>query len=148
MSQPVANPLTLVMTIKSEQDYRALRDSIAKMQSLPPGENPIAKALTALTTVHFARFVFLGESQLAVITTYDGSFEDYIDAFVNHIGDVFTMLLAHIKDAPLLPVSEHRSEFLEFVKKHDLPCVGQLYSAYPGLKVLDILTLQAQQSKS
>ena len=148
MPDLVANPLTLVMTIKSEQDYRVLKATIEKLQSMPPDQNPIAIALTKVATVHFARFVFLSESQLAVITTYDGSFADYVDAFVNHIGDVFSSLLVHVKDAPPLPVSEHRDEFLAFVKKHDLTCVPPFYSAYPRLKVLDILTLQAQQNKS
>lgn len=148
MPELVANPLTLVMTIKSEQDYRQLKALIEKLQSLPPEQNPIVVALTKLATVHFARFVFLSESQLAVITTYDGSFEDYIDAFVNHLGGVFDQLLVHMKDASPTPVSDHRAEFLAFVKKHDLKCVPPLYSAYPGLKVLDILTLQAQAKSS
>ena len=148
MPDPVANPLTLVMTIKSETDYRKLKALIETMQGLPPDQNPIAVALTTLATVHFARFVFLGESQLAVITTYDGSFADYIDAFVNHIGHVFYRLLVHIEDAPPLPVSEHRDEFLAFVKKYDLQCVPPLYSAYPSLKVLDILTLQKERDET
>jgi hypothetical protein len=148
MPEPVANPLTLVMTIKSERDYRELKALIEKLQGLPPDKNPIAVALTKLATVHFARFVFLGESQLAVITTYDGRFEDYIDAFVNHLGEIFDMLLVHMKDASPTPVSDHRKEFLAFIQKHDLKCVPPFYSAYPDLKVLDILTLQKAGGKS
>jgi len=148
MPNPVASPLTLVMTIKSEKDYRELKALLENMQSLPPDKNPIAVALTNLSIVHFARFVFLSESQLAVITSFDGSFDDYIDAFVNNIGIVFDQLLAHMKDAPRLPVSDHREEFLSYVNNHDLKCVTPFYSAYPSLTVLDILTLQEQQSES
>lgn len=148
MSEPVSNPLTLIMDVKSPQDYRQLKGLIEELQALPADKNPISVALTGLATVHFARFVFLGEEKLGVITSYDGSFADYIDSFVNHIGEVFDKLLPHVKDAPPLPVSDHRDEFLAFVQKYDVPCVPPFYSAYPNLKVLDILTLQEQADRS
>jgi hypothetical protein len=138
----VANPLTLIMNIKSPQDFAQLKGLLDKIQGMPPEQNPVWRALTKIGTVHFARFVFLGESQLAVITTYDGSFEDYIDAFVNTIGPVFDQLLSHMADAPPLPVSDHRKEFLAYVQKNDLKAIAPFYSAYPTLKVQDILTLQ------
>lgn len=142
MNEPVASPLTLVMTIRSQEDYEQLIALLNQLQSQPADKNPITIALNDLSTVHFARFVFLSERQLAVITTYDGSFERYIDAFINKIGNVFDMLLKHMEDAPPLPVDTHREEFLRYVEKHDLKCVGTMYSAYPNLSVLDILTLE------
>jgi hypothetical protein len=146
-SKAVANPLTLVMTIKSPQDFQALKALIEGLQKLPDDQNPIRVALTKIGTVHFARFVFLSDSQLAIITTYDGDFETYVDAFVNELAPVFDKLFAHMKDAPPLPISEHRKEFLDYVKTHDIKCVEPSYSAYPDLKVLDILTLQKSQAK-
>jgi hypothetical protein len=142
MDQPVANPLTLVMKIKSDNDFLALSGLIQGIQSLPPDTNPIISALNKLGTVHFARFVFIENRLLAVITTYDGEFDRYIDAFVDALGNVFDQLLAHIADAPPLPVSQHRKEFLEFVRKNDLTAISPFYRGYPDLKVLDILTLQ------
>jgi hypothetical protein len=142
MPEPVAHPLTLVMRIKSPADFQALKALIGKIQSLPPDQNPIMVALNRLGTVHFARFVFIEERLLAVITTYDGSFEDYIDAFVDAIGEVFDRLLAHIDGAPPLPVSANRDAFLAFVQKHDLKAIPPFYSAYPDLKALDILALK------
>ena len=89
---------------------------------------------------HFARFVFLEDNtKLAVITTYDGSFEKYIQDFVDHVGEIFDVLLSHMKDAPPLPVQEHRDEFLAYVQANDLPGVGVFYSAYPDATVLTIL---------
>jgi hypothetical protein len=134
----VQNPLTLVMTIKSEADHQAVAALLQKIQSAPSDKNPIWVALERLRTVHFARFVFLENRQLAVITTYDGSFEDYINEFIDAIGDVFNALLAHMKDAPLLPVQQHREAFLEFVRRHDLRAIEPFYSAYPRATVLDI----------
>jgi hypothetical protein len=148
MSAPVASPLTLVMTIKSPQDFVELKTLLGKLQSLPPDKNPISVALTKLSTVHFARFVFLNDHQLAVITTYDGTFLEYIDAFVDAIGGIFDELLAHMSDAPPLPVSDNRQKFLDYVTKNDLTCLPPFYSAYPNLKVRDILTLQKQHAGS
>jgi hypothetical protein len=141
-AKPVASPLTLVMTAKSEDDSRALVGLVNHIQSLPPDQNPVWSALNKLSIVHFARFVFLDDNmKLAVITTYDGSFEDYLNDFVETIGDVFNQLLSHVKDAPPLPVQTYRNEFHEYVKKNDLTCIPPFYSAYPNLTVLDIQAL-------
>jgi hypothetical protein len=137
--QPVQNPLTLVMTARSAEDRRMLQEKLTVLQSLPREQNPVVTALDKLATVHFARFVFLDDARLAVITTYDGDFESYINEFVDHIGDVFNDLLQHMDDAPPLPVECHRQEFLDYVGGHDLQCMGPFYSAYPSRTVLDIL---------
>lgn len=147
MPEQVSNPLTLVMDIKSAEDYKKLRGTLELLQSLPPEKNPISVALTQISTVHFARFVFLDATRLAVITTYDGDFAEYIEAFVREIGHVFDQLLVHMKNAPPLPVSEHPAEFLKYVEAHDLKCLPPFYSAYPNLKVLDILTLEQGSRK-
>jgi hypothetical protein len=134
----VQNPLTLVMTIRSPEDRAALDATLLQLQSLPRERNPIVTALDMIGTVHFARFVFLDETHLAVITTYDGDFEVYINEFVDHIGEVFDALLAHVADAPPRPVQQHRAEFLDFLQAHDLRCIPPFYSAYPERTVLDI----------
>ena len=135
---PVQRPLTLVMAIKSPEDHLALRAKIDALQSLPRGENPVIRALDEIGTVHFARFVFLDDTRLAVITTYDGSFDRYINDFVDHIGWVFDDLLQHMADAPPLPVESHRREFLDYVHRNDLSCLPPFYSAYPERTALDI----------
>ncbi len=139
-SPPVQNPLTLIMKIRSPQDYQQLHQTLVQLHSLPPTENPITVALHKIGTVHFARFVFLeNNTKLAVITTYDHDFETYITDFVDEIGHVFDMLLSHMEDAPPLPVTDHRQEFLQYVRDHDIPAIQPFYSAYPTLTVLDIL---------
>src|ERR1700738_2032132 len=86
----VQNPLTLVMKIKSPADYAQLNGLLHQMQSAPPDKNPVWVALNKLKIVHFARFVFLeNNTKIAVITTYDGSFEEYINDFIDTIGKVF-----------------------------------------------------------
>src|SRR5919107_4785095 len=136
--EQVQSPLTLVMKAESPAAFAALRQTVEDLQSRPTNENPVVAALDKLGTVHFARFVFLGEDQLAVITAYDGDFDTYINDFIDEIGDVFNALLEHV-DATLVPVQSHRAAFLKFVRNHDLRCVGPFYSAYPQRTALDIV---------
>lgn len=138
-SLPIQNPLTLVMKIQSPEDYQQLNEMLLQLYSQPATANPITVALDKIATVHFARFVFLeNNTKLAVITTYDHDFETYITDFVDEIGHVFDMLLSHMEGAPPLPVRDHRQEFLEYVREHDMPAIQPFYSAYPTLSVLDI----------
>ncbi len=135
----VQNPLTLIMTIRSEADYQQLHGLLQKIQSAPVDHNPIWIALNKLKIVHFARFVFLeNNTKLAVITTYDGTFGDYINDFIDAIGDVFNALLAHMDGAPPLPVQQNRQQFLDYVTANDLRGIEPFYSAYPKATVLDI----------
>jgi hypothetical protein len=134
----VQSPLTLVMPVRPDA-RAALRAEVEQLQALPRDRNPVITALDAIGTVHFARFVFLDDGErLAVITTYDGDFERYIMDFVDHIGPVFDMLLRHMVDPPPLPVQQHPEDFLAYVRRHDLGCVGPFYSAYPTRPVIDI----------
>lgn len=136
----VQSPLTLIMNIKSPEDFAQLNGLLTKIQSAPLEQNPIWVALTKLKTVHFARFVFLSDNtQLAVITTYDGSFDKYINDFIDAIGDVFNALLSHMQGAPALPVQQNRDAFLAYVKQNDLRGMDPFYSAYPTSSVVTIL---------
>lgn len=135
----VQSPLTLIMKIKSDADYQQLNGLLTHIQGLPAAQNPIWLALNKLANVHFARFVFLeNNTRLAVITTYDGTFENYINEFIDAIGDVFNALLAHMQDAPALPVQQNRAAFQAYVKANDLRGIEPFYSAYPTATVLDI----------
>lgn len=137
--EPVQRPLTLVMKAKSPEAFAELKKTVERLQALPAALNPVVAGLNKLATVHFARFVFLDDQRLAVITSYDGDFDDYINDFVNEIGDVFNKLVAFMENPPPLPVQQYRKEFLAYIKEHDLGCVGAFYSAYPNRTVLDIL---------
>lgn len=134
------NPLTLIMAIKSPADAAALKGMLTHFQSMPRNQNPLDVALDKLAKVHFARFVFLdNDTRMAVITSYDDAFDDYVNDFVDTIGDIFNALLAHMADAPPVPVQQHRAAFLDYVRKNDLTCFGTFYSAYPTLGVKTIL---------
>jgi hypothetical protein len=129
-------PLTCIMPIKSATDYQALAEL------LKVAKPKVDLALDAISTVHFARFVFLQENtQLAIITTYDGSFDKYIADFANYIGDVFDALFQHISDPPPVPVKKNTAEFIAWVAAHDVPHSG-FYSAYPASTVVELVGAQ------
>jgi hypothetical protein len=137
----VQRALTLVMPIKdgAEEGLLALLEGLGQAPA-----NPVHAALDKLQTVHFARFVLLeNNTRLAVITTYDGDFSRYIMDFVDWLGPVFDQLLSFVDDwPPEHSVQTYRDEFLDYVRAHDLTCIGSLYSAYPELPVNDIVPLR------
>jgi len=140
----VQSPLTLVMRIK-DGEYEHIEALLHRIQAAPPDKNPIWRALDKLKTAHFARFVFLDKTKLAVITTYDGSFDTYINEFIDEIGDVFNAVLQHVDGACPVPVQQHRQAFLDYVRANDLRGLEPFYSAYPTATVVTILAALEDQ---
>ena len=126
----VQNPLNLMLTVIPGQE-QTLATYLAENQAA------INAALTKVGTVHFARFLMVpGTQYLFVITTYDGDFNAYIQAFTNIVGDVFNKLLSCVNPAPPLPVQQNVAAFVAFVAKYNVPT--GLYSAYPNCTVVQI----------
>jgi hypothetical protein len=126
----VQNPLNLMLTIQPGKS-QAIADLLVKYQPM------INAALTKIGTVHFARFLMIpGTQYLFVITTYDGDFNAYIQAFTNLLGDVFNGLLSCVDPAPPLPVQQNVAAFEAFVSQYNVPT--GLYSAYPNCTVVQI----------
>ena len=143
----MANALSLFMPVLPGTTLGALAQLLVEAQP------EINKALESIGTVHFARFLLLDRSQpnllpnmadaenpsdtlvIAVITEYDGSFDDYINDFVAQLGGVFDALLAYvIGGAAVSPVNKNVQAFLKFIKANDgaqnLPNNKPPYEAY------------------
>jgi hypothetical protein len=135
---PVQSPLNLMLTITEGQNQAILAYVLSQSQVINAG-------LDAVGTVHFARF--LPESgftsnpptsqTLWVLTEYDGTFDNYIQDFVNQMGPIFDKLFSFVVDPPPLPVEKNLAAFGEWVKSHNMP--SNLYSAYPACTVQMIL---------
>lgn len=139
----MANPLTLLMPIVPNTNPAAFAQALAAQKPA------INDGLTAVGTVHFARFLLLDSSTpnlqpsgaasdslvLGVITAYDGDFDAYIQDFVDRIGGVFDALLQYVVGGQALtPVADNVAAFTAFIKKNDAsqnPAEPGLYSAYP-----------------
>ena len=132
-AQPVASPLHLVSRLKSPEDSQQLQAAMAANFQV------MNDNLNAIGTVHFAHWFFLDNGlTIILVTEFDGAFDAYVKDFVQHIGDLFNVLLSHVVDPPQLPVQQYPDAFVQWVNAHNVPVFGALYSAYPTLTVLDI----------
>lgn len=133
---PTQTPLNLIMPITpgAAPALRALLTGVSARQ-----DKPVERALIGLGNVHHAQFVFLeNDTRLGVLTWYDGTFDDYIVSFVEHIGGIFNAILQYVDGAAaLVPVETHREGFLAFIAAHDCKCL-HAFSAYPGRRLFDI----------
>lgn len=139
------NPLTLIMPLEQGVNLGQLQQLLGQQQEA------IDAALGKVGTVHYARFVVFdasspnllpmanstGPFQLAVITTYDGDFDMYIQDFVNELGPVFDALLGMTTDGgSLVPVKDHVTEFTAWIAANDASqqppnSLLSQYAAYP-----------------
>lgn len=145
------NALNLILPIKPGQGP-VLRQLLTPSTDKPGGKPSapsgsltssakamLDAALKSLANVHFAQFVFLdNDTRLAVLTIFDGPFDEYIQSFVERIGLGFNLILVHIDGGDaVLPVQLHKDDFLAFIHAHHYEGLG-VFSAYPGKRVFDI----------
>jgi hypothetical protein len=140
---PVQNPLTLLMPVK-KQKVTTLAVQLIPLQAA------LTEGLNQLGIVHFVRVLFLpGTNILAIITSYDGDFDDYILAFVRNqtVAQVFDTFLSFIDDdmaQASIPVQQNSQTFLQLLTLYDATGAlhqGQYawYSAYPQVTVKQIV---------
>ena len=122
--------MTLVMPLADPSHAGIL--SLA--QNVFQGKHDALKeALDAGGTVHFARFVVIGNN-LVMASSYDGDFRSYIAMFIDRIGETFNQILSYVADPadpPPTPVAQHVEEFIDWVGRHDRSAIG-FYSGYDG----------------
>jgi hypothetical protein len=102
----------------------------------------VKKGADSVGTLHFAYFVPFENNHVGFFTVYDGSFEKYVQDFLDKIGPVFDVLFEYFSITPPTPVAKYPKEFYKWSVDHNRPAIG-FYSAYPGLGVQDIGALLA-----
>jgi hypothetical protein len=127
----VQSPFFLIFPIKSPANMQTLAVTLPSL--LPK----LFDAADAIGTLHFARFVVLGETTLAFVSEYDGDFRQYIMDFTKFLGPVFDTVFSHVVNPPPTPVAKNAEALIEWVRAHNLDPLA-FYSAYPFLRVLDI----------
>lgn len=99
--------------------------------------------LARIRTIHCARWVFLdGKRRLLFASNYDGSYESYMDDFVNKVAFGLNLAFSQGLNWPrtcllLWGGAEHEQEFKNYQRRHTLP-TEVWYKAYPGLALNDI----------
>ena len=138
----MASPLTLMLPVIPGTDLTTLSGTLGQSNA------DLDAALTSIGTVHYARILLLDASTsnlqpggkstdsyvIAVITEYDGSFNDYIGDFVAQVGAIFDALLSFVVGGQaLIPVANNVTAFADFIALNDAsqhqPNVN-MYQAY------------------
>jgi hypothetical protein len=96
-----------------------------------------------IRTIHFARWVFLDDrKRMAFFSDYDGSFESYMDDFINKVGFGLNVAFSNF-------IGYRRTNWLifdgcadegphkELERHHTIPTQAW-YKAYPGLTAVDL----------
>ncbi len=131
---PLQHPMTLVMPL-ADPSPAGIAGLAQKVFMTPAGEQ-LGPELNAGGTVHFARFVIV-ENALVMASSYDGTFDDYIEMFIHTMGDVFDLIMGYVVDPAPTPVKDHPEEFVDWVHARDRGPIG-FYSAYPGVSAVQI----------
>lgn len=114
--------MNLVMPLKDKSPIGRAKAVMAVAQNA----DEIYAGLNNVGTVHFARFVLVGDN-LCMISVYDGDFTNYIRDFIATIGSVFDGVVALIEDGDAVIPSESNVEaFIAWVHAHDLYQVPDL----------------------
>ena len=83
-------------------------------------KDEIYAGLNNVGTVHFARFVIVGDN-ICMFSVYDGDFTDCIRDFIATIGSVLDSVVWLVEGGEAVIPSRHNVEaFIEWVRAHDL----------------------------
>jgi hypothetical protein len=112
----VQRMMNLVMPLKDKSAIGRARATMAIAQNV----DEIFAGLDNVGTVHFARFVLIGD-YLCMISVYDGDFTNYIRDFIATIGSVFDAVVALVEGGEAItPSATHVEQFIDWVHAHDL----------------------------
>jgi len=112
----VQRMMNLVMPLKDKSAIGRAKATLAIAQNV----DEIFAGLDNVGTVHFARFVMIGD-YLCMISVYDGDFTNYIRDFIATIGSVFDAVMELVEGGEALtPTSTNIEAFIDWVHAHDL----------------------------
>jgi hypothetical protein len=100
-------------------------------------------SLTGVTTIHFARWVFLDDSRrLIFASNYDGSLESYMDDFINQVwwglNAVFSNGVGYPRTSWLVfGGAQHEQAFKDYLRRRQVP-TQVWYSAYDELTAVNV----------
>lgn len=99
--------------------------------------------LARVTTIHFARWVFLDQKRrLFFASNYDGSLDSYMDDFINKVAFGLNVVFSNGVGYPrsnwlVLGGAKDEQKFKYFIRRHEL-ATEVWYDAHPGLTTSDL----------
>ncbi|QNI30189.1 hypothetical protein H7849_13400 [Alloacidobacterium dinghuense] len=97
--------------------------------------------LARVTTIHFARWVFLDDKKrLFFASNYDGSLDSYMDDFIDKVAFGLNVVFSNGIGYPttnwlVLGGAKDEQKFKYFIRRHELP-TEVWYNGHPGLTAL------------
>ena len=123
--------LVLDFPIDTTADAQALAEEL-------PGLMPaFAKTQDDLGTVHFSRFMLVGDQKLLFLSDIDGDGDDHIERLVANAGPVLDAIFNHVDDPPATPVGSNHQRVVKWLKHHVREPLDT-YFAYGDASVQDV----------
>lgn len=108
--------MNLVMPLKDKSPIGRALAAFAIAKNV----DEIFAGLDNVGTVHFARFVLIGD-YICMISVYDGDFTNYIRDFIATIGSVFDDVVSLVEGSEgITPSTQNIEAFIDWVHAHDL----------------------------
>ena len=108
--------MNLIMPLKIKSPIG--RAEAAK--AIAENKDAIFAGLNNVGTVHFARFVIVGDN-ICMFSVYDGDFTNYIRDFIATIGGVFNAVVKLVEGGDdVIPCEEKVEAFIQWVHERDL----------------------------
>lgn len=115
-SENLQRMMNLIMPLKDRSPVGRAKAAFAIAQNV----DEIFAGLDNVGTVHFARFVLIGDN-ICMISVYDGDFSNYIRDFIATVGSVFDAVISLVEGGEtMIPTSHHVEAFIDWVHEHDL----------------------------
>lgn len=93
--------------------------------------------VSIISTIHFARWVIIDDNTRLLFTTnFDGSWDDYVDEFIDKAADGLDAIWSNCEGFPE-GGSRNRAAFKQYIHDHEYRA-DLFYEAYPDATVKDI----------
>lgn len=133
----VQNQMTVIVPVKPCLQSRLLLRLV--LWAVNKKAQGARGSLAGLTSIHFARWVLMDDGRnLLFESNYDGSWENYIDDFVDYASTGMNAIWANCVDFPLGGCRDIEW-FKQYIRENQIPA-QVFYSAYPQWTVRNILT--------
>jgi hypothetical protein len=117
--QPGDNVQHMMNLIMPHKDKSAVGRATAAL-AIAANKDEIYAGLDNVGTVHFARFVIVGDN-ICMFSVYDGDFTNYIRDFIATIGSVFDAVVSLVEGGEdVIPSERNVEKFIDWVHAHDL----------------------------
>jgi hypothetical protein len=118
----VQRMMNLIMPLKDKSPVGRAKAALA----IAANKDEIYAGLDNVGTVHFARFVIVGDN-ICMFSVYDGDFTNYIRDFIATIGSVFDAVVSLVEGGEhVIPSEDNVEKFIDWVHAHDLYQVSDL----------------------